>query len=98
MNLGIEPRAWDALERFIESPVAAADKDGNAVDADGQRVGAGNAVSDFSNAEADVLLIGNLLLYLEAQMEFQQILRPVAIGPPQRRMVHVQCGKLLCIE
>ena len=41
VDLGVEAFAGDALESFVEAPVAAADEDGDAVDGDGEDVEAG---------------------------------------------------------
>src|SRR5580693_6078067 len=45
-NLGLQTLARNALEPLVQSPVAAANEDRHAVDGDGQRLGAGNAVAD----------------------------------------------------
>ena len=43
VDLGIEALAGNALEGFVEAPVAAANEDRHAVDGDGEGVSAGNA-------------------------------------------------------
>ena len=98
VDLGIETLAGNALHGFIESPVAAANEDRNAVDGDGEGVGAGNAVGDFANAEIDILRIGDVVLDVDAEMEMVEILRAVAVGPPEPRMLNVQRGRVLGIE
>jgi hypothetical protein len=75
-NLGFEPLARNALHGFIESPVAAADKDGHAVDGDGQRVGAGNAVGDLAHAEVHILRVGDGLANLELKMQVYRFCAP----------------------
>ena len=51
VDFGFEALAGNALEGFVEAPVAAADEDGHAVDGDGERVGAGDGVGDLADAE-----------------------------------------------
>ncbi len=97
-NLGFEALARDALEGLVEPPVAAADEDWDAVDGDGQIVGAGDGVTDFANAESDVPGIRNVFPGLEAEVQIVEILRTVAIGPPQTGMFDVERGCVLCIE
>ena len=99
-DLGVQPCAWNPLQRFIESPVAAANEDGHAVDGDGQRVGAGNGVADFSHAEFHILCVGDgaagpefpdfEFRGFEFEMQLVHLLRAVAVGPPQARMFHVE--------
>ena len=57
MDFGIEPLAGDALHGLIHPPVAAADEDGDAVDGDGERVAAGDAIGDFADAEIHILRV-----------------------------------------
>ena len=84
--------------RLIQSPVAAANEDRNAIDGDGQRVGAGNAVGDLADAESHVLRVGDLAPTLEAEMQLVEILRAVAVRPPEARMLDVQRRRVFRIE
>ncbi len=97
-NLGFEALAGNALEGFVEAPVAAADEDLDAVDGDGERVGAGHAVGDLADAEVDVLRVGDVVVDVEAEMKVVEILRAVAVGPPEARMLDVQSRGGLCVE
>ena len=58
-NLGVEPLAWNAFHRLVQSPIAAANEDEHAVDGDRQRVGAGNGVADLPHAEFHILRVGD---------------------------------------
>ena len=98
-DLGVEPLARDALQRLIEAPVAAADEDGHAVDGDGERVGAGNGVADFANAEADILRVGDAFAASRSsRCSLYRLLRAVAVRPPQARMIDVQRRRVCRVE
>ena len=58
VNLRIKPLARNALEGFVESPVAAADEDADAVDGDGEVFRVGDRVGDLADAEGYVLRVG----------------------------------------
>ena len=92
VDFGVEALARDALEGFVEAPVAAADEDGDAVDGDGEGVGAGNGVRELADAEGDVLRVGGSRILVEREMELVEVLRAVTVGPPEARVLDVQRG------
>ena len=96
VNLGVEPGAGDALEGFVEAPVAAADEDLDAVDGDGEGVHA--AVGDFANAEGGVVRIGVAAVFDEVEVEGVEVLRTVAVGPPEFWIGDVKGGRGFGIE
>ena len=96
VNLGIEAGARNALEGFVEAPVAAADEDLNAVDRDGEGVHA--AVGDFADAEGGVVGVGVAAVFDEVEMEGGEVLRAVAVGPPQFWIRDVEDGRGFGIE
>ena len=57
------------LRAFVESPVAAANEDADAVDGDGEVFRVGHGVGDLANAEGDVLRVGRLAVWPEAEVE-----------------------------
>ena len=61
-DLGFEALARDALEGFVDAPVAAADEDARAVDRDGEVFGVGDGIGDFADAEGDVCGVRDVLL------------------------------------
>jgi hypothetical protein len=82
VDFGIEALAGDTFEGFVESPVAAAEEDAYAVDGDGQVIGVGDGVGDFSDAEVECLLVRRLSYYLGSEVESVEVLWAVAVGPP----------------
>ncbi len=63
----------------------------HAVDADGEVFGVGDGVADFADAEGDVLRVGWwCCLASKLEVQLVEVLRAVAVGPPEARVFDVQ--------
>ena len=107
VDFSIEPLPGNALQRLVQPPVAASNKYRHTVHRDRQRVRVGRVlplrhrrrsrrvVGNLADAEAGVVRVGLAPARDEAQVQRVQILRPVAVGPPQLRIGYVErCGRL----
>ena len=97
-DLGFEAIAWGAFHGFVDAPVAALGDDGDAVDGEGEVVGAGDVVGDFADAEVGVEGIGGGVLGGAGEVEGVEILWAVAVGPPELRVVEVELGEVFWRE
>ncbi len=85
MKLGVETLAGNALHGFVETPVATARHDADTVDREGEVFGVGDGVSDLAVAEVSGLFVGGdpSLSGLEGEGELVEVLRAIAVGPPE---------------
>src|SRR5208283_6182482 len=67
-------------------------------DGDSESVGARNRVGNLAHAKIQVLRVGNIVSDPEAEVQMVKILRPVAVRPPQPRMIDMQRGSIPGIE
>ena len=97
-NHGVQPPARDAFHRLVEAPVAPFRDDRDAVDGQRQVVRARQGVGNLANAERNVARVGNRARDQEAQVQAVEVLGPVAIRPPEPRVLDAQSGRGLRAE
>jgi hypothetical protein len=94
VELGVETLAGNALHGFVETPVATARHDADTVDREGEVFGVGDGVSDLAVAEVSGLFVGGdpSLSGLEGEGELVEVLRAIAVGPPEFGVDDVEFG------
>jgi hypothetical protein len=98
VKLGVEPHTWNTLHAFIQAPFAAASHHSHAVDRERQIFGIGNLVIDFANSEVRALRLRCGARDFKSEFQTIEILRTIAVGPPELRTCYMKFGRGLAIE
>ncbi len=98
VDLGIEALPRNALEAFVQPPVAAANEYADPIDGDGEVFRVGHRVGNLAHTKGDVLRVGRRVVLVKAEMQLVEVLRAIAVGPPQARIFDVEGGRGLAVE